>query len=981
MKIKEIGLGKYSTHSVLIMAINNMASGEELPKENTNFLMLEVSNIKKFEEQQLKKENREYFLITEILKKEDKFEVYRKYKEDNLLRAKKYEKIDEELLKLLLTAFLSKSDLENGFDIAKKGLELFPDSEYWLEMYSKISLWTGRTGDAFWAYKKLVEKNPSLKNIEGLFKMALATNRFDVASKIMIDYPDQSFGIKDIKDIVYIFTQSGNIEDLVAILRRKYEKEGNPEILYHLSYISFNYGDLEKALEYIERLEKIRQLSIKEIMLYADITYSLKKSSRAFRILKKYANYVETVPFEPEYKEYILEFYKSLSDFGWFEKDIQTVEYASTKLIELKSGRLVDYIRLYLISMSKKDYTSAEKFAKEGFDTYKYSYLLEGYIETLYLQQKWREIHKLISKLPLRDVYKKPYILSIFLKSLLNDGNASKAREVILYGLRNEFSEELLLEAVVFSIESKDIAIARHIINTYKQYEDKFPKHFAILHFFLQNSNKSLSLLKKFPVDSIEDKMFLADTLILNGDIERGKKIKYQIFKSILSQKEEDKDKYLEILLRFGMEFLPAQKYRALLSKGKNSLSQRAYEEIYFSYLALLGEQDRLKYMMNIYKKTFQPWLYLNLSLWEYDKYWQDELLERFSDILPIRDRVEALRRTGQISKAGYYGFKGLEENREDYLLYKQYRDLITNYYSKIENTLSYTSWDKVESVRDNLSIRYYLNKGLYINYDFSGFFNLKNNNPIYRNIRDIYFHGLKVSKLEDDGKVEAGVSYLKGVEERVGFTFKYNTYLKNRSYLELSAGLNQPSYESVFMFLGGMKDSYSLSFTHNLNSRASISLVGTYDRYKSQDDKTVGDGSMLYGEGSYKLRIGYPDYTFRLYLQNSVFNEKNTDKGSINKISSQPNPDVLPPSYTSVGGGFLFGFDNRDNYVRVWRPFFSADVVFNNRTGLGYGASAGVGGSIFRQDNLSTGFRYIQDFRGTTTSFWELFLKYNLFF
>jgi hypothetical protein len=177
------------------------------------------------------------------------------------------------------------------------------------------------------------------------------------------------------------------------------------------------------------------------------------------------------------------------------------------------------------------------------------------------------------------------------------------------------------------------------------------------------------------------------------------------------------------------------------------------------------------------------------------------------------------------------------------------------------------------------------------------------------------------------------------------------------------------------------MKDMLSFNFSHSFNNRTGFYISPSYNIYYSSDEKKIGTSFNLYDELYYKLRVGYPDYTFRLYSSHGKYNEKDGYKGSIEKLSPYQNTKFLPQSFNLIGIGFSFGYDNDTNYVRVWRPFFSADITYNDVTGLGYGFSGGVGGGLFRQDNLSLGFRYIQGFKGTTDKYFNSYLRYILFY
>ncbi|HAV40394.1 MAG TPA: hypothetical protein DCX31_04915, partial [Aquificaceae bacterium] len=219
--------------------------------------------------------------------------------------------------------------------------------------------------------------------------------------------------------------------------------------------------------------------------------------------------------------------------------------------------------------------------------------------------------------------------------------------------------------------------------------------------------------------------------------------------------------------------------------------------------------------------------------------------------------------------------------------------------------------------------------------------------------------------------------SYLSSLRGVGGFSLGYGTYLSNRTSLQASLDVNQPSYESIYMLQGGMKDSFSLSIQHGLSSRLFLSMKSSYESYKSQDYKHVGTGFINYGEVYYKLRVGYPDYTLRAFIQGNMYREKERTKGVIDEMVFVPSPDVLPESYGLLGVGFSFGFDNKDNYVRVVRPFLDVSLSLDTRKRLGFNLLGGIGGTILRQDNLSFGLSYTTNFMGSRNNLWGSFIKY----
>ncbi|MFN3947376.1 MAG: tetratricopeptide repeat protein, partial [Aquificaceae bacterium] len=695
-----------------------------------------------------------YRVVVDVYgRKENQKEKKDEKEEPPVQKASKKVALDEEFLRLLVTSLLGKGDLEEAYRISKIAVERYPKSPYWLDLHAKICIWTNRTQEAFEVYKRLVALDPSTQNVKNLFRMALASNKFDIAAQLIKEY-EYLREETSIKDLVYIFQEAGEINKLISMLEDLYERKKDPNILQNLAQISYNYGDPKRAFEYMKRLESVHGFKTAEqVNLYSEILFVMRRYKDALDVLKKYVGIAtdkDTTYFE------------NLSDLAWFLRDFDTALYASKRLEDMGKGRLVDYMRIYMVLYAKENYKEASLYAKKGYEIYKDFYLLTGYVQSLRLLKEWNKIAKFLSDKE-EQVMKSSYLSSVYFRALYMTGEREKARNFLKTALEQNPSEDLLSEAIYSTVDNSDKDLALYLENNYKHFRDKAPKAFAALYLFLQNSQSALELLKAAKRESIEDLLLYADVLSLYGRESEAEKIRLSVLKKLSENLDDTYSDPVKLsnYLRIGINYLPINQFMDALKIAQKTLAQEVYEDIFQSYLVSKDQQDRLYYTLNLQKKKAKPWLQLNLALFYDDRDWQDELLEKYSEILPIRDRVEALRRTGQLKRAGYYAFKGLEENREDYLLYKQFRDLVADYYSKFENTLSYTKFSDVDFLRNQLSLRHYLNKGLYLNYDSVSWFGLSNRNAFLKDVKNVYFNRLGISKISNRGRFELGVSNL----------------------------------------------------------------------------------------------------------------------------------------------------------------------------------------------------------------------------
>ncbi len=913
------------------------------------------------------------------------------------------QKVDREFIKLLLQALLGAGDLQNAYLVAKRGVELYPKDPYMWKILGQIALWIGDTQQAVEAYTKLYELTPTKEIRRELFNMALSANRFDLAASL-IESDVRMEEFKDLETILYVYIQAGRVEDLFYMLEDLYKKKGDSKILYNMAYILYSYRKPIKRLKTVELVaedgrrytttEEItvdpleeaeryaRELVQKEpdklpyVMLYASILYSKKKFPESLKVMRDFINYSEGMKESQELIDYL----ETLSDVAWALKDMETSLYATNRLYSMGKARLSDYIRLYTYYFHTEKYGIAAAYALEGYNKFKYLFLLEGYIESLYRNGDYQKILSFMEGVGEESLT--TLALSRYIGALLRVDEPERAAARTIELLNKNFSQELLSGAIYSAVENHNQRLALELLEKFKPYEKDMPLEFALLYIFLQDGQRALSLLellKDSPNPSI--RLLYADALNLYGRELYSQRIRWQIYRDLEGKVRSGNYSYEELFafLAVAMHFMHSRAYIELLEEHKRALDPAAYRDIYLSYTLHIENRPTAEFLMRRYRHILKPWMKLNVALWSDDRYWIDSLLDRFLPSLSIRDRVEGLRRTGQIERAMEYGYVGLESNREDYLLYKQHRDLVVQYRPKLNIESFYAERSKVKEIGKSIYLSRSLGDGiqLFFRYEASTVVD-KAGLLSYSPDRHNFFTGLQ--KHTNRGKLSMGVGYHKNIEENLYYSFEYMRYLTHKTSLGLNLKLRAPADETLYLHYGGMKDNLGLSFTHNFNSRTLYYASVNGNIYYSAEGKKVGEGVNFYHELYHKLRIGYPDYTLRIYSSHSSYWERK-QKGKMANLAAVGLPDVIPPSSNQIGFGFSFGFDNLNSYTRVWRPFASLDMGYDEKSGLGLGVNVGVGGALFGKDNLSVRAFYSSLLRKVFDRYSGVYLTYTRFF
>ena len=246
----------------------------------------------------------------------------------------------------------------------------------------------------------------------------------------------------------------------------------------------------------------------------------------------------------------------------------------------------------------------------------------------------------------------------------------------------------------------------------------------------------------------------------------------------------------------------------------------------------------------------------------------------------------------------------------------------------------------------------------------------------------------------ETDTQISLGVKYLldrgyitikTGIRDALrNFPFMsltYNHYTKDRFYFETEAFFNKFADETIYLWLGGMKSGIELRPTYVLNNRTFINFQLGINKYKGQDNTDIGNGIGLYSEVYYKLRVSYPDFSFRTYISTYAFSERSGNKGAIQNLSPYTNTRFLPDDFVETGIEFSFGYDNRYLYTRTSRPFFKVGLTYNTITKVGYYGELGYGSITSKKDNLAIGIGFYRGYTGLVEEMVNLFVEYRRWF
>ncbi|WP_456437043.1 tetratricopeptide repeat protein [Desulfurobacterium sp.] len=883
----------------------------------------------------------------------------------------------EEILKTSLRIFLGNNNLKKAFEVARRGTVLFPEHKFWWEWLAKISLWLDNQPVALQAYKKLYFSFNEEKVFHRTYSLALVLGDEETAQKLIEEEIKKGHKVLFYKDLIAFFRKMGNIDKGIELAEKVYGN--NPQLIREAAFIYWFYGEKQKALKELEKLKILKKYTYNDALIEAKIFISDRKFDKALQVLK---NNADSVP------KSLTDYWQLMGNLAWALGDYETAARASETLVNTGKGKDFDYSRIILFYAS----VNPEKAMKYALEGYKATGIEDFMIDFLSLASKlkrWKLIISTIDSLPeaeKRRLLSENYPLSVYVLALSNIGKVKKAKSLMEIELKNRKNTELIEQYIYFLMDNQDIKDLEKALFNYKKYAVLNPYPFIAAYLYLQNGKEALKLIKSVKIPPSDFSMLLtkADILELYGKPEEARAIRFNLFKKMKKIIEKQgmfkNPDELVSYLRVAMYYEPLWKFERELQASQKFLPPKVYKELYYSFLLKSGQTEKVDYLVTRHREDVSKWLQLNLALYEDDRYKMMKLTSNYGPVLPIRDRVTALTLEGKPGKALNTAFIKLTHNPYDEELYKQLRDLNTQYrnYGVISETLEDRSG--LYDIRTDFSFKYgKKGNGVYAGIHQSNTKFL--NKSEYRKLFDRYATDLYVEKLFSTGSAKLSFNIIKNKSTNVGLTLTYRTLLNHRTEVKVEGSSATTADESVYLMSAGYKSTAGIYISYPVMNSLTLTSNIEWNKYFSSDRKNLGSGTNLYEEILYKLRAGYPDFTFKTYVLKTFYNEKNHTNTAVDEMTYYPPADALPESSMEVGIGFEFGYENKYNYVRVWRPFFNISTGYNTVYGWGVSTGGGIGGMLVGKDNLNLGFSYSINPQATGDRIFKFEINYKKWF
>ncbi len=918
--------------------------------------------------------------------------TYKKYfsgKQKSALLEELPEKSDEQELKLLFQVFSYSSDHENAYLTAKKALKRYPKSLYWHQKMAEVARWTDRREEAvehmMYIYRHTYDK--ALE--EEILAYSLSAYQYKTATLIIEKKVRKDPSEENVQKMVYIFDLVGRPMESAEILKEVYQKHPKRQhLLTQQLQIYLNMGEMERAGSVVQEIEDAQMKDMDSAFLLSYYYFLKNNIDASYSALKK-------VDVENE-EGNATRYYMQVSDLAWYLQRYQEGAEASVKVDEANASRLVDYERI--MSVYKKDEPARamqaaldayEKF-KENYLFYTYAYMAiekKEYVALLYLCESvesdsgntlvFESLYWMIKAQTYAGMYQQREAEDAFETALRMAPDSNQVIESFIWFLMDVKADSALFKLLVELEEREELDAVLWL-------------PMAVAYFNLQYGDRAAYYLDRFHHSGRSSR----DSLLLNAYIKQSQGEEGAFYKQMRSlyadlETEQQKDprlkhnaEFMQVYLTVSMFMLTADSFEQKLKRAKPVLTPKGYAELSLSF-SLKENVDEQVHQMALQLREVEPWVRLNLALTSDDRTTQQDILHRYYRILPLGDSLSAAGNTNQISLAQDIAFEGLEHNEKNDLLYDQMRQLHNEYADYFLLNTGYLDRSGLAQGYADMHNSYYLTRGYSFEADLFSAVNSINDDEIFKYVPSTSTaFGIGIKKRFERGFYALSAGVKSSADSYTYLAFKYNTQISRRISLELLADKGAKAEESVYLLVGGFKDRIALQASYLLLGSSQFDLYLESAQYASDDGKKIGSGTSGRVDFSYLQRSAYPDISITPYYTFGDYTQSGTDRGVIEDMPTFADTNVISDDFWYAGVDLSYGMENRYNYVRVWRPYFSLNPYYNGRESkYNYGFSLGAGGEVFGQDNLSVGAEYSESVGGTSDQLWRIGFRYKILY
>ncbi|MGQ9850202.1 MAG: tetratricopeptide repeat protein [Aggregatilineaceae bacterium] len=900
-------------------------------------------------------------------------------------------------------ALLANGDVENAYRLAHDIVQRYPKDRDWQRRLARVAVWTGRSAEAYAAWKGLYRAGLRDREVENeVFRLATHFND----TPILIELWHTRHGARDISE--------ADAEHLAALYERdrpmdgaryfeqEYRKQGHHWLGFQAARLYELAGHDDDAIRIYRTLLKSEPSNSGWLLAAARLEIRRNRLRAALDLLKTHQTYMANDAFE---------YWQMLGDLAWLHQDDSTAVAAYRRAAAAPIAGKLERGRLISLLLQDEPFQAADlclRYYRDSGDAAWLLWALEIYIA----HNAWNEAREaldLAKDEAQQKLLQNPRFLQLRAHINQHVGDMRSALADIRQALKLAPEDDAIrvdaiwlflaagehtaLEAMIAEAKAKTadprylqaLAVAAHTLGRY------------------QEAGAYYRLLLKQTPDQPVLLLSYADLLQSTGQTGLAARLRQRAWQLLHKDTTADSDDE-RFLARVRTELAnepgdgAARRVRRLLAQSASFTAARVrqLDEVLLVWALDSGQLANVEAWVRQHYGPNRPlplWVELRLALETRDRETLQRLLDTQSDKLPASGAHEAAMLIGDWPRAWQYAFNGAQRHPDDDELHQRLVETIDLYGDYAEAIWQQTSYSDFDSRRWRLRV----DQALSARWRLAA--------EVYEAIQTLrpstLLHQLPGEDMGCALEVIWGMPQqrwclaLEGHRELTDYTgwrMNHHRELGHRLQLDLLVGSHQPSEHSTALQVAGHADRVQAGLHWAVTRRVYLATQLGSERYHTQHGAYLGSGSQVIWETGYRIRSEYPDWNIRAYGAHYRYRADGApDDASLQLFTAQ----ALADTPTAQHAGLFVPRDNdyyalctgagqylRWRYSRALRPYTDVCAVHSTEGGMGYSLLVGLSGSLVGEDQLTVTWEHSHAARQTGSRDLSIItLIYRLYF
>ena len=881
--------------------------------------------------------------------------------------------------------FLNAGEVRNAYEVALVAVKNRPKDRTWRARLAQTALWTGHDHVALRAMVYLA-RHGDLSYIKPAWTLASGLSAFTRLTQLLAlrlqRHPNAPALVEEMSSLYQI---QGHPRRAIMWLEAAMRKDPHRRYLWAIITLEDSLGERLRELAALRDYERRYGPTSRVLLTEASLLYRGGHTGRAYHLLKRHAAQISKRHFR---------YYHTLGALAWARQDFAVARTAARVLYAQGIASRADLIHLVLLD-EKKHPQASFLLALEGYRRY---HAAAFFFTMLNLAERLHSpalLIKAFAQTRRRDdaaLVTHPYYWTQFARYQTLQGHGSEAEGIYRTALRRFPGNTNILESYLWFFVATDKAprLAATLPSWARTVDANRPLWlpYALCLLRIDAPRLALPYLKALLARHPDDPQLLlpfADALARSGRGQEAISVRRRAFAELFRPQVRPPRHERRMRADLAMSLATAPVALSLLPASARAGHGKAGRDLLLGYALARGAYAPAAGAIARDRGHAPAWAMLATALAERNGAQLRALLVHHRRTLPRGAQVDAASAIGEPARAISEAFASLNQNRSDGALAHHYRHLLLAQSDRVSQRTRYLQSAGFSVMGAEINVRHMVNPNTEIEAGARDDLIQRTDATLIGTTppfdRSEYF---RIGLLRRSGASQLTLGRRSAVTRFAYAQASLRASLWPHTSQTLRLNYHARASDLPALYLGGVKNGFSLENTDTLTARDSLDAKVAYRSFRGQGGGDLGTGLITSLGYDHKIWRSYPDITVDAALSFAHYRAAQTLPSDLVALLPAGSTGLGPfalQSYAQAGVGIHFGDRYRRHYSPDLRPFLDLDVFEDSVTHAGYDVTVGLATPVIGPDHLAIYYMRSQGGIGIENRLQAVGLRYSYHF